>query len=54
MDTLSPNDRARFEALDLGIATLAPDELGPALDEPHPSWMDRLEREWRMRYGVAN
>jgi putative thiamine transport system substrate-binding protein len=54
MDKLEPNDRARFEALDLGIATLKPDELGPAIDEPHPSWMDRLEDEWKRRYGVAN
>ncbi|MGQ2908062.1 MAG: ABC transporter substrate-binding protein [Aliihoeflea sp.] len=54
LDKLDAEDRARFDALDLGIATLAPDELGPALDEPHPSWMDRLEDEWRRRYGVAN
>jgi putative thiamine transport system substrate-binding protein len=54
LDKLDAEDRARFDALDLGIATLAPDELGPALDEPHPSWMDRLEDEWRWRYGVAN
>lgn len=51
---LPPEDRAAFEALDLGIATLAPEELGPALDEPHPSWMVRLESEWIRRYGVAN
>ena len=54
MDKLEANDRARFEALDLGVATLKPDELGPAIDEPHPSWMDRLEDEWKRRYGVAN
>ena len=47
-------DKARFDALDLGIATLRPDELGPALDEPHPSWMERLETEWKRRYGAAN
>ena len=47
-------DKARFDALDLGIATLKPDELGPALDEPHPSWMERLETEWKRRYGAAN
>lgn len=47
-------DRARFDALDLGVATLKPDELGPALDEPHPSWMERLETEWKRRYGAAN
>ena len=46
--------RARFDALDLGIATLKPEELGPAIDEPHPSWMERLETEWKRRYGAAN
>ncbi len=51
---LDAEDRARFEALDLGIATLKPDELGPALDEPHPTWMSRIEQEWTRRYGVAN
>jgi putative thiamine transport system substrate-binding protein len=51
---LDAADRARFEALDLGVATLKPDELGPALDEPHPSWMDRIETEWKRRYGAAN
>ncbi|WP_353645801.1 ABC transporter substrate-binding protein [Mesorhizobium sp. WSM2239] len=51
---LEASGRARFEALDLGIATLKPDELGPALDEPHPSWMDRIETEWKQRYGAAN
>jgi putative thiamine transport system substrate-binding protein len=54
MARLAPADRALFEALDLGVATLPPDRLGPALDEPHPSWMERLEREWMKRYGVAN
>lgn len=51
---LAADDRARFEALDLGVATLAPDALGPAIDEPHPSWMVKLEAEWARRYGVAN
>jgi putative thiamine transport system substrate-binding protein len=54
VDSLSAEDRARFAALDLGIATLAPEELGPALNEPHPSWMDRIEMEWKRRYGAAN
>lgn len=54
MEKLDANDRARFEALELGIATLRPDELGPAIDEPHPTWMERLEGEWKRRYGVAN
>jgi len=54
MDKLSADDRAAFDALDLGIATLKPDELGPALDEPHPDWMERIEGEWLKRYGAAN
>ena len=54
MDRLDDADRARFAALDLGIATLRPDELGPALPEPHPSWMSMVEEEWARRYGVAN
>jgi putative thiamine transport system substrate-binding protein len=51
---LAAADKARFEALDLGIATLKPDELGPAIGEPHPSWMVQLESEWKRRYGAAN
>jgi putative thiamine transport system substrate-binding protein len=54
MAKLNAEDRARFEALDLGVATLPPDQLGPALDEPHPSWMKRIDEEWKRRYGVGN
>jgi putative thiamine transport system substrate-binding protein len=50
MDKLAADDRAKFVALPLGPATLSPAELGPALLEPHPSWMTRLEAEWRRRY----
>jgi putative thiamine transport system substrate-binding protein len=53
MEKLSPEDRAMFEAIDLGLATLSPDALGPALPEPHPSWMERLSADWTARYGVA-
>ncbi len=53
LDTLSPEDRARFEEVELGIATLPPEALGPALPEPHPSWMERIEQDWIARYGVA-
>lgn len=51
LDKLSAGDRARFEALDLGIATLSPEDLGPALPEPHPSWMTRIEADWTERFG---
>jgi len=54
MDKIPAEDRAAFDALDLGVATLKPDELGPALDEPHPDWMERIEGEWLKRYGAAN
>ena len=53
LDTLPPEDRARFEEIELGIATLPPEALGPALPEPHPSWMERIEQDWIARYGVA-
>jgi putative thiamine transport system substrate-binding protein len=54
LSKLPEPDRAAFAALDLGIATLAPDKLGPALAEPHPNWMTRIEAEWIKRYGAAN
>lgn len=45
-------DRAAFEALDLGIATLSPEELGTVQAEPHPSWMTRIAEDWQARYGA--
>jgi putative thiamine transport system substrate-binding protein len=51
---LDAEDRSRFDALDLGIATLKPADLGPTLPEPHPSWMERIEAAWKKRYGVGN
>ncbi len=53
VSALPAEERALFENIDLGIATLGPDELGPALPEPHPSWMARIEEDWVARYGVA-
>lgn len=52
IDKLDDADRAAFAALDLGVATLPPEELGKTLPEPHPSWVRRLENEWARRYGV--
>ncbi len=52
LNKLTDTDRARFAAIDLGIATLAPDALGTALAEPHPSWMTKLEEAWIARYGA--
>lgn len=52
MDALPQADRAAFDALDLGIATLSPAELGTVLPEPHPSWMTRIAEDWQARFGV--
>lgn len=53
LSALSDADHARFAALSLGVATLTPEELGPALLEPHASWMTRITEDWQTRYGVA-
>lgn len=53
MDALSAEDRAVFDGLELGIATLSPAELGLVQAEPHPSWMTRIADDWIKRYGVA-
>ena len=52
-DALDAEDQAALAALDLGPATLTPEELGAALPEPHPSWMERLSRDWLQRFGVG-
>jgi putative thiamine transport system substrate-binding protein len=53
MAELTPADRAAFDALDQGIATLSPAELGPVQPEPHPSWMTRIADDWVRRYGTG-
>ncbi|HVY71429.1 MAG TPA: ABC transporter substrate-binding protein [Verrucomicrobiae bacterium] len=53
MDKLAPADRALFERIPRGPATLSPKELGTPLAEPHPFWMTRLEKEWGKRYGAG-
>lgn len=44
---LPAEDRALFDRLDLGVATLSPADLGAVLPEPHPSWMMRVEEAWK-------
>lgn len=53
LSSLSDDDRARFDSLPLGVASLNPAEMGPALLEPHASWMTRIATDWAGRYGVA-
>ena len=45
---LPEKDKAAFAAIDLGEATLSPEELGSTLLEPHPDWIIQLE------LGMAN
>ena len=48
---LTLDDRALFDALPVGQATLSADALSPTLLEPHPSWVAVIEAEWQRRYG---
>jgi putative thiamine transport system substrate-binding protein len=53
MDAITADERVVFDALELGVATLSPAELGTVQAEPHPSWATRLADDWADRYGVA-
>jgi putative thiamine transport system substrate-binding protein len=50
LERLGPDQRALFEALPQGVATLSPEELVPVRPEPHPSWMTAIEAEWLKRF----
>lgn len=50
MSKVPKNYSDAFASLDLGIATLSPADLGPILLEPHPSWVEAIEKEWKSRY----
>ncbi len=47
---LDDNIREGFADLDLGAATLTPTELGPAIAEPHTSWLNAIEATWAERF----
>ncbi len=51
VSSLPTSDKALFQSLELGVATLSPQDLGPTLPEPHPSWVAAAERAWAARYG---
>ena len=53
MAAITIEERATFDALDLGVATLSPADLGIVQAEPHPSWASRLADDWADRYGVS-
>lgn len=50
VSALDQNVQDGFAALDLGPATLTPSELGPAIAEPHASWLSAIEAMWAARY----
>ncbi len=50
---LTPEAKAQFDGLKLGVATLSPAELGASLLEPHASWVSMVAEDWVKRYGVA-
>lgn len=50
LSKLTEGQRHLFTSLPRGVATLPPQDLGPTLLEPHPSWMTRIEAEWLRRY----
>jgi putative thiamine transport system substrate-binding protein len=50
LSTLTPEERAFFAAVPRHDALPAPGSLAPALPEPHPSWMEAVERLWLQHY----
>jgi len=50
VSTLSEEDQAKFNSIDLGVWAL-PIGSGSVLAEPHASWANALETEWLERYG---
>lgn len=50
IEALTPADRALFDGLARGPATLSPAELGPVLLEPHASWMSAVAEGWAKAY----
>lgn len=53
LPALTDADQERFASLNLGVATLSPENLGPVLLEPHADWMTHAAAEWVKRYGAA-
>lgn len=54
VNALPAEDKALFDALERGPATLAADQFGATLLEPDASWAVKLEEEWAKRYVRSN
>lgn len=50
LDKLNKTERKILESVDLGKATLKPNDLGRSLLEPHVSWVKPIENEWEKRF----
>lgn len=50
INALPAEQKAYFDALELGAATLQGEEFGKTLLEPHASWATMLEEEWSKRF----
>ncbi len=53
INKLTKAQKAIFAKIDseAKIGAMSPKELGKSLPEPHPSWGERLAKEWQKRYG---
>ncbi|SOC53086.1 putative thiamine transport system substrate-binding protein [Chromohalobacter canadensis] len=52
MSRLDASQRKLFAKNDDNPAALPTEALGDTLPEPHPSWVERLEKAWLARYGA--
>ena len=50
VERLKPEDKALFDEIPIGRATMSSAELSKVLLEPHASWVEALEKEWLRRY----
>ncbi|MDX1343814.1 MAG: ABC transporter substrate-binding protein [Reinekea sp.] len=50
MNKLTAQQKALFDALPNGVATLPPEDLANVLLEPHASWVEAIEKAWLTRY----
>jgi putative thiamine transport system substrate-binding protein len=50
INKLGKEDQEIFARIPKGIATLSSKELAKVLPEPHATWVEAIEREWKKRY----
>ncbi len=50
INKLSRKDQKLFSKIPKGVATLLTKDLGTVLPEPHSTWVEAIEKEWKKRY----